>query len=345
MHRCRVQAGRGKPGVARPTQAQPEPAPAHRVGKDRSPADQVADVFVSGFDRGAGIVFLAICRGPAADQVFEPVPALHLHLPDVFEDLRGFQRQPFRNNQRHTPTDGVRLHPFQVPVTAHLLLLGRFSIDADRTVLDDHPEFFLAREVLETHDVVVLPDLLDVALHLIGARDVAADPERTANVVPHKHRECLGCPSGAPDGASVVDLQVIRPVIVPPETDLCNPLRRRGHHTLGQEGHRRADGVVQDILSGSLSKLPCHKIVAYPERGLFTGHLLFKLPDTGGDTTVAEERLHAVGKVACHRDLDLRSGVEAAGASGSGKAHRSLEPGVDLLEVVGDSGRNLHDQV
>lgn len=283
-------------------------------------------MLVPGPDDGASIVIIALCRSAAADQLLDPVPALYLHLSDILQDFWGFQRQPFGDDERHPAPDGVGLHPLQVPVTAHFFPLGRFAVDADRAVLDDHPEFLLAREILQAYDVVVLPDLLDVALNLFGEGDVAPDPERLAHVITHQHRESLCCPAGAPDGACVVDFQVISPVVVLPETHLRDPFRRGGHDALGQERHRRPDGVIEDLLGRGLTELPCHKIVADAKRRLLPGHLLLKFPDPGRDPLIAKERLHAVGKVACYRDLDLGSGIESPGPAAAASSMADASP-------------------
>ncbi|KAF5047447.1 hypothetical protein DSECCO2_460410 [anaerobic digester metagenome] len=95
--------------------------------------------------------------------------------------------------------------------------------------------------------------------------------------------------------------------------------------------------MVEDLLRRGLAKHPRCKIVTYPEGRLLTGHLRLKFADPGRDARIAEERLDAIGKVACYRDLDLRSRIESPGPRGSGECHGGIKPGREVLEVSLDS--------
>ena len=68
-----------------------------------------------------------------------------------------------------------------------LFLLRSFSVNTDRTVLDDEPDLRFARQVLEVHDGVVMPYLLDIPLHFLLAGNVPADPQFLAHIIPDKH--------------------------------------------------------------------------------------------------------------------------------------------------------------
>ena len=192
-----------------------------------------------------------------------------------------------------------------------LLLLGGFAVNTDRAVLDDEPDLGLAREVLEVHDRVVLPDLLDVPLHLLLPGDVAVDPQFLAHVVPDKHGHGLCRPAGTPDRSCIEDHQVLAAVIVLAKGNLCNPFRGCGNDPFGQEGHRNADRMVEDLHRVLLAELPGNKVVADPEGCLLAGHRGFELADPDCNALDPDQDLDTVGKVACNRDLDIERGVKA----------------------------------
>ena len=135
---CRVQAHCGMPGIPRPPVPQPEPSLSHGIGEDRAAPDKVLDIGVLWVYSSPAFILLL----PAPGECTDPLPALDIHLFHIFLDFWRFECQPLRDHQRHPAPHRVRLHPIEVPVSAHLLLFCRFTVDTDRAVLDDHPEFF-----------------------------------------------------------------------------------------------------------------------------------------------------------------------------------------------------------
>ena len=237
----------------------------------------------------------------------------------------------FCKDKRHATPHGICLHAVKVPVSRDLLFLRRFAIDADRAVFHDQPDLRFAWQVLEVHDAVVLADLLDIPLDLILAGMVTAYPESGPHVIADKHRERLRCPSSASDRTSVVDFQVQAAIIVLAGSDFRNPFGRGRNHAFGQQCHRGPYGMVEDLIAVLLPEHLCDKIVADPECRLLTGHLRFEFPDPGRHPFDPDKHFDPVCKVACNRDLDIRSRVEAAGTR--------------LLRTCNRTGKPVHQGV
>ena len=263
FHRRRVEPGGRKPRISGTSVPEPEASLPHRIGEDRSPSDQVAEVLVL---RGDFLVIVSpsLLRRQVEERV-QPFPSLHFHLLNIFLDFRGFQRQAFRYDEGHTAAYRVRLNPFQVAVSAHLGLFGPFTIDTDRAVLEDKPDLGIAREVLKAHNRVVLPYLLDIPKNFFFPRDIPVDVELPPHIVPHEDRQGLGGTSCRTDWPGVVDLQVLGPVVVPAKAHLGNPLGGCGGDPLGEDCHGAPDGVVEDDLRTPPAEHPGHEVVADPE--------------------------------------------------------------------------------
>ncbi len=188
-------------------------------------------------------------------QFLKPVPPVHLHLPDIAHHFGSLQDQPLCNDQCHSTPDSVGLNPFQVPVPGDLFPFGRLPVDTDRTVLDDQPDLFRRREILQAHDRVILPDLLDIPLDLFGSRNIPVQPEQSSDIIAHKNRECLGSSSCTPDGPGIIDREIFGPVIVLPDRNLCDPFDRCRDYTLGNQCHRGPDRMIEDLIVVGLPEL------------------------------------------------------------------------------------------
>ena len=151
---------------------------------------------------------------------------------------------------------------------------------------------------------MVKTDLLDIPVHLFRTRDIAAHPKTPSHVIAYQHRERLCSPSCAPDGPGIIDLQVLGAIIVLTDPDFRDAFRGRRDHAFRKERHRGPDRVLQDLFPSGLAEPSRNKIIPDLERGLLTGHDGLKFPEPGGNTPVAEERLHPVGKIPGHRYLD-----------------------------------------
>ncbi len=278
-------------------------------------------------------LLLHLGRSVAADEFLEPFPAVKIHLRNVLLDLWGFQSDTFGDHKTHSSADNVRLDPFQIPVSGDLLLLGRFSVDADRAVSDDQTNIVVFWEILHTLDVVVLLDLLDIPLDLLFTGLVPVDTKQPAHIIADENRKRLGRSSGGTDRSCVVDREILGPVVVSSNGNFSDTLGRRRDHTFCEKGHGSTDRMIEDILAGRLAELLADERVADLECGFLSRHPVFKLPDLCSDPFVAEQSLHSSGKIARDRDLHVRPGVDADAFRLVGNFHRLVKSGNKAVEI------------
>jgi hypothetical protein len=106
----------------------------------------------------------------------------------VFLDFGGLLGDALCNDEGHTAPDRIRLHPLEIAIPAHLLILGRFTVDADRAVGDNKADLPLAGKILKIMTAVILAYLFNIAFDLILSWFVRSDAQRSADKIADQYR-------------------------------------------------------------------------------------------------------------------------------------------------------------
>ena len=230
----------------------------------------------------------------------------------VLLDLRCLQAEAVRDHEARPPAEPVRLEAGEVPVPADLHVLGPLPVDRDGAVPRDQFDLLVARGVLEMLDLLVEGDLLLEPLHLRAGGRVPADPEVPPDDVRDEDAQGLPRASGRPDRARVREVDVVRPVRVPLDPDLREPLEGGDEDPLREDREAHADRAIDRLLLRL--RRPAGDLLRDEDRGLLpvVGHA--ELADPSGDprdVPVPEQLLDPGREVLGLRDLDLEGRIES----------------------------------
>jgi hypothetical protein len=241
-------------------------------------------------------------------QVADELPAVHTEALDVALHLGCLQAHALGHHQAGAAADPVRLHPLQVTVAGHLLVLGAVPIDADRASAGYEVYLLVRGQVLQVLDPPVETDLLLVALHLLVRGLVGGELELTAHNVCDEHRQGLGGTARGPDGAGEVDVRIAGAIVVLLDLNLGYALQGSHENALGEDGQPRPDGLVQRLLL--VGEGPgLDDLHGDEEGGLLPVPALGGIPDLLGDPLGAHQVLDPLGQVRGNGDLDHRLGI------------------------------------
>ena len=189
----------------------------------------------------------------------------------MFFEFWSFEGDSFCRDQGHTAPDPVGLDPLKISVARYLSFFCGLAFYADGAVLHHRSDLVIRRNVLKARNLPIEPDLFDVPFDLFRSRLVGRNPDFAPDVICHENAQGLGGSACAPDGACIIDLQIIGAVVVLSKSDAGDSLDWRCHHAFCKQSNRGSDGAVDGIdLFGKVSDSALGKIDTYRECRLFS---------------------------------------------------------------------------